>query len=212
MSCTSQNKQIEDQSNLRELLEAAYKNNSTIHVNSGNSIPLLPDKIWLVIRGMVKLGSVTFNGDELLLGLAGPGQPFGEPMSGMEVYEAICTTDCDLICINLKDIENSHALSSAMASAMYHRYRQSQRLLSLLGLRKVQERIQGFLEMLIQEYGIACNEGIRLDLRLTHQEIASALSTTRVTVTRVLGHLRSEGWLKFDSSRHLILTKSYKAR
>ena len=47
---------------------------------------------------------------------------------------------------------------------------------------------------------------MRLNLRLTHQEMASALSTTRVTVTRVIGLLRDEGWLQIDSQRHLVIS------
>ncbi|MEB3247449.1 MAG: helix-turn-helix domain-containing protein, partial [Synechococcus sp.] len=50
-----------------------------------------------------------------------------------------------------------------------------------------------------------CDDGLRLNLRLTHQEMASALSTTRVTVTRVIGLLRDEGWLKIDPQRHLVI-------
>ena len=34
----------------------------------------------------------------------------------------------------------------------------------------------------------------------------SGISTTRVTVTRVLGKLRDEGWLQIDASRHLVVT------
>ena len=49
---------------------------------------------------------------------------------------------------------------------------------------------RGFLELLAKDSGEPCEAGLRLNLRLTHQEIASALSTTRVTVTRVLGQLR----------------------
>ena len=60
--------------------------------------------------------------------------------------------------------------------------------------------------MLAQEYGQPCDDGLRLNLRLTHQEMASALSTTRVTVTRVIGLLRDEGWLKIDSKRHLVIS------
>ena len=46
---------------------------------------------------------------------------------------------------------------------------------------------RGFLELFAKDFGEPCEAGLRLNLRLTHQEIASALSTTRVTVTRVLG-------------------------
>jgi CRP-like cAMP-binding protein len=75
-----------------------------------------------------------------------------------------------------------------------------------MGLRRVEERLRGFLEMLATEYGQPCAEGLRLNVRLTHQELASALGTTRVTVTRVLGALREEGWLQLDGQRRLVLS------
>jgi len=55
------------------------------------------------------------------------------------------------------------------------------------------------------EIGAPCDEGTRLSVRLTHQHLASAIGTTRVTVTRLLGKLKEEGWLKLDSSRHIVL-------
>jgi CRP-like cAMP-binding protein len=36
--------------------------------------------------------------------------------------------------------------------------------------------------------------------------VASALATTRVTVTRVIGTLRDEGWLQLDSQRRLVVS------
>ena len=90
--------------------------------------------------------------------------------------------------------------------AIAARYRQAESLLALLGLRRVEDRLRGFLELLAQDYGQPCDDGLRLNMRLTHQEIASALSTTRVTVTHVLGLLRDEGWLKTDSQRFLVIS------
>ena len=63
----------------------------------------------------------------------------------------------------------------------------------------------GFLELLAQDYGRPCEQGLMLTLRLTHQEIADALSTTRVTVTRVMGILKDEGWLLYDKDSQIIL-------
>ena len=68
---------------------------------------------------------------------------------------------------------------------MAARYRQAESLLALLGLRRVEEQVRGFLELLAKDFGEPCDAGLRLNLRLTHQEMASALSTNRVTVTRV---------------------------
>ena len=104
------------------------------------------------------------------------------------------------------EVRESQDLANNFLGAVVLRHRQSEYLLSLLGLRRVEERVRGFLELLAQDYGQPCDQGLRLNLRLTHQEMASALSTTRVTVTRVIGLLRDEGWLQIDGQRHLVIT------
>ena len=189
----------------RELLESNYQRRNLVHLTTGSVVPLLKNNIWLVVRGMVKLGAVSVHGDELLLGLVGPGEPFGEPLSTVEAYDAVALTDCDLLCLSTIDVRQSPELALAMMDAIAARYRQAESLLALLGLRRVEDRLRGFLELLAQDYGQPCDDGLRLNLRLTHQEIASALSTTRVTVTRVLGLLREEGWLRTDSQRYLVI-------
>jgi CRP-like cAMP-binding protein len=93
-----------------------------------------------------------------------------------------------------------------MLQALAQRYRQSQALLGLMALRRVEERVRGFLELVASDYGQPCDQGLRLNLRLTHQEVASALATTRVTVTRVIGTLRDEGWLQIDPQRRLVIS------
>jgi CRP-like cAMP-binding protein len=90
--------------------------------------------------------------------------------------------------------------------AMIRRTHQSEALIALLGLRGVENRVKSFLELLAEDYGNPCNQGLKLDLRLTHQEIASAVSTTRVTVTKILGQLKESGWLQYDSQQKMIIS------
>ena len=192
----------------KAFLEGSYQKNNVVHVTSGSLIPLLKNSVWFVVRGMVKLGAVSVHGDELVLGLVGPNEPFGAAFTNVEAYDAVALTDCDLLCCNLAEVEQSPQLALALAKAMTARYRQAESMLALLGLRRVEERVRGFVELLARDFGEPCDDGLRLNLRLTHQEIASALSTTRVTVTRVLGQLRDEGWLQIDASRHLVMTRT----
>jgi len=196
----------ESSDGFRELLETSYQKRSLVHVIAGSGVPLLRDHVWLVVRGMVKLTALTIHGDEMVLGLAGANEPFGDPLVGVEAYSAVALADSDLLCLPLREIYGDPALAVAMLQAVSQRYRQSQSLLGLMGLRRVEERVRGFLEMLASEYGQPCAEGLRLNVRLTHQELASALGTTRVTVTRVLGALREEGWLQLDGQRRLVLS------
>jgi CRP-like cAMP-binding protein len=190
----------------RQLLESTYQRSSLVQMNSGSTVPLLRHHLWLVVRGMVKLGCVTVDGDELLLGLAGPNELFGESLAGPEAYEAKTLCDCDLLCLTTTDLEQNPSLAPALVKAISHRQRQSQSLLALMGLKRVEDRVKGLLELLALEYGVSCPNGLRLSPRLTHQEMASALGTTRVTVTRIIGQLKESGWLSIDSQRSIVLS------
>ena len=194
------------QADFRALLEASYERRNLIHIAAGSTVPLLRKSVWLVVRGMVKLTALSINGDEMLLGLAGPNEPFGDPLSNVEAYEATTLCDTDLLCLTCDEISREPHLAMALLQGMGVRYRQSESMLALLGLRRVEDRVRGFLELLANDYGQPCEEGLRLDIKLTHQELASALSTTRVTVTRVLGVLRDEGWLQIDGKRRLVIS------
>jgi CRP-like cAMP-binding protein len=59
--------------------------------------------------------------------------------------------------------------------------------------------------LLGQEVGQPVPNGTRLNVRLTHQQLASTIGTTRVTVTRLLSQLQEAGLLKMDGSRHIVL-------
>lgn len=189
----------------RDLLETSFEKRSLVHLGAGSTVPLLKRSVWMVIRGMVKLSAISLQGDELLLGLAGPNEPFGDPLTNVQAYEARTLIDSDLLCLSCEDLAASPDLAIALLQGMAARYRQSEAMLALLGLRRIEERVRGFLELLANDYGQPCEDGLRLNVKLTHQELASALSTTRVTVTRVLGALREEGWLSIDGQRRLVI-------
>ncbi|MCH2050522.1 MAG: helix-turn-helix domain-containing protein [Trichodesmium sp. ALOHA_ZT_67] len=62
--------------------------------------------------------------------------------------------------------------------------------------------------MLKQEFGQSVPNGTRLNIHLIHQDIAAAIGTTRVTITRLLGKLKQQEWLSTDKNHYLILKKS----
>jgi CRP-like cAMP-binding protein len=190
---------------LRDLLESSFHKRNMVPMSAGSPVPLLKDHVWLVVRGMTKLVTSYMSGDEALLGLVGPNEPFGEPLSQVQPYEAITLADSDLLCLRWDDLLHDPNLSGAMLLAMARRYRQAESLLALMGLRRVEDRLRGFIELMARDYGQPCESGTRISVRLTHQELASALGTTRVTVTRFIGQLRDEGWLMMESGRHLVI-------
>lgn len=60
-------------------LENSYRRRS-IHFDAGVNIPMLPEHIWIVVRGIVKLSCLNEQGDDVLIAIAGPNEPFGDPL------------------------------------------------------------------------------------------------------------------------------------
>ncbi len=78
----------------------------------------------------------------------------------------------------------------------------------MISQRRVYDRLLQLLLMLKQEVGQVTPDGVRLEVRLTHQQLANLLGTTRVTITRLLGDLRQEGWLSIDRTRHFVIAEA----
>ena len=131
------------------------------------------------------------------------GDSFGDPLTHLDLYEATTLSDCDLLGLSIQEVTSTPHLNINLMEALMQRTRQSESLIALLGLRGVDNRVKRFLELLAESYGQPCDQGLALNLRLTHQEIASAVSTTRVTVTKVVGQLKESGWLQYDSKQRM---------
>jgi CRP-like cAMP-binding protein len=189
----------------RQLLERLYQGRTLHPFRSGQAIRLLPDEIWVVCRGIVQLGTLYDNGDEALLGLVCPSMPFGLPLTIVEPYQASALTDVDLMRLRLSEVVQSPMLAQGIFRHLVRRLQQSEAILTVTGYRRVEDRLRHLLVLLGQEVGQPVPNGTRLNVRLTHQQLASTIGTTRVTVTRLLSQLQEAGLLKMDGSRHIVL-------
>ena len=171
----------------------------------GETIPLLPPGIWQVCQGLVQLCTLYPTGEEGLLGWAGPAMCFGLGLTCLQTYRVTAVSDVYLMWYSMVEIESSPSLAQELLPQMGRRLRQMEAMLAIAGQRRVDDRLYQLLLLLKQEFGQPVAEGTRLNVRLTHQDIANAICTTRVTVTRMLGRLQQAGVIDRDSDRHLIL-------
>lgn len=178
---------------------------TTITCCKGEVIPLNSNTLWQLKEGLVKLSTTCESGDEILVGLVGPSKPFGGPSAVLPDYRAIVITDqAQLVNLSQSFQENTH-LASSMLPQVYQRLQQSLQLLSAMGQRRVEDRVCHFLSLLKQEVGESVEGGTRLKVRLTHQDMANACCTTRVTMTRVLNRLIKLNKMYLDDQRYIVL-------
>ncbi len=171
----------------------------------GETIPLSPQTVWLVCQGTVKLSTLCNTGEEVIVGFAGPVTPFGTGLTSLQIYQATALSDVQLACISQTEIGLSPHMIEAILPKINQRLRQAELLLSVTGERRVKDRLHRLLVFLKNEIGQTVPEGTRLSVRLTHEELASACCTTRVTVTREINKLQQEGKIVLDGDRHLVL-------
>ncbi|MDJ0659784.1 MAG: Crp/Fnr family transcriptional regulator [Crocosphaera sp.] len=170
------------------------------------TIPLVTEGIWQVYRGIAQLSQLSPQGEEILLGWAQPGTFFGSCLTYINSYQVKGLSDLYLKWHSLDDVTNSTELSQMAFQQLARRMRQTEALLAIAGLKRVEDRLQQLLCLLQQELGETTEAGTRIKVRLTHQNLAGTIGTTRVTVTRLLGEFQRQGWLSFDSDRHIIIT------
>lgn len=173
--------------------------------HKGEIIPLDPEVIWQVHSGLVKLTTFSDSAQEVLLGLAGASSAFGSSLTGLPLYQATALADTQVLCIPLTEFANSCELKQQLLPQITQRLKQTESLLAVHGRSRVADRLDSLLELLKQEVGEPVADGIRLSVRLTHEDLASACCTTRVTVTRTLKQLQKQKKLSVDSQHHIIL-------
>ena len=193
----------------RQILEDLYKNQNGISAQRGQFIPMKTEDIFIVYRGLVKLNTLSPNGDEQTIGLAHPSMPFGLPLTKLNSYEAVALMDALLVQVDQKKIDQNLQLSKSLFREMTGRLQQTEALLAIVGERRIDARLRLLLQFLCQEIGKMTDRGVRLSVRLTHEQIASLAVTTRVSVTRIFIEFRKEGWLKVDEKRHLVIRYSH---
>ena len=111
-------------------------------------------------------------------------------------YHAGAITPVELLSAPIEQVEKAlqetPELSMLMLRGLSSRILQTEMMIETLAHRDMGSRLVSFLLILCRDFGIPTEEGIRIDLKLSHQAIAEAIGSTRVTVTRLLGDLRDK--------------------
>lgn len=175
-------------------------------------IPARPGLLYLVQRGAVRLtGNAQLSVDvasdeevsttplmaqdeEAFLGFVGAGQPFEiVAQSPFSLQSSAHVDQTTVIWLYWNDLDNWPHFRREVLEAFRHQHQRKLLWLSTLGQRRTIDRLIGFLTLLIEEFGESCSEGYYLPFPLTHAQIGSAIGSTRVTITRLMGKLRQQG-------------------
>lgn len=172
----------------------------------------MSDSVLLLARGRVRICHTTSEGKQAILNFIEPGEMFGElslftPNRREEHAEAM-----EKSLVVLIPRETMHGLMARYPQISFSltrlyglRLRRMERRLKSLLYRSSRERLIHLLLELAEKYGQQTDAGLLINLRISHQDMASAIGATRETVTITLGELQSDGLIRIQRRQILLL-------
>ncbi len=171
--------------------------------------------VLLLAAGRVKVKTITPDGREAILAFIEPGELFGE----------LALVDGEPRGEYAEAVEPSRVLAVPREEVHWLMARHPEVALSvtkLLGLRlrrienrlrntlfrSSRERAAALLLELVERHGERAERGWEIRVRLSHQDLANLIGSTRETVTATLGQLQREGLVEVQRRRIRVLNRA----
>ncbi len=168
------------------------------------------ERVYFLLTGAVKLSRVYETGEEITVALLRENSVFGvlSLITGQHsdrFYHAVAFTPVQLLSAPIDQAEiafqENAQLTRLMLQGLSSRILQTEMMIETLAHRDMGSRLVSFLLILCRDFGTPSEQGVQIDLKLSHQAIAEAIGSTRVTVTRLLGELRDEEMISITKKR-----------
>ncbi len=168
--------------------------------------------MYIVLAGKVKVTKTTPDGKETVLTIQQPGDFFGEMalLDGKTTPATVSAMeDCRIAMLSGEDFHRhlmrNEKVVQQIIQVLCARLRQVWGRIQSLSYSTADARIRGTLLQLSRRHGVPDTRGIIIDLKITHQELAGMVGTSRETVSRALSQLQRDGILQIDGRRIIIL-------
>ncbi len=175
---------------------------------SEGSLINLSEPVTLYIEsGLVMLSTDNPSEGEYSVGILGPGMVFGLAIADVGCQAvALVPTRLRALTSNTQTAADIDLLNHALTARLRHTHA----LLAVANQRPVMRRFCSLLDLLGQYLGRRTPQGLLIDVRLTHQQLATLIGSTRVTITRMLGELKERGKVSQLENQRLLLVEQVK--
>ena len=146
-----------------------------------------------VLRGTLKMSSVSADGKEVVLNLMNPGDCFGEIAlldDEARSTDAVAMTDCELLMLYRRDfmpiLEKRADICLILLKVLCQRLRQTTEQVEDVLFRHLESRIAKALLHLAESASLHSVQGIAVDLHLSQRELGNIAGCSRESVNKQL--------------------------
>jgi CRP-like cAMP-binding protein len=150
--------------------------------------PNRSNDLWKIEAGLVRTVTWLEDATIITLGLWGPGDTIGQPISKSDPFQIECLTQVKATLLSAELYLNRDLLLEHI--------QQLENFMIMRSYKKVDFMLYKLLNWLAQKFGSEVEQGHLIDMNLTHQDLAEIIGTSRVTITRTLGIFEQQGLIE----------------
>jgi len=169
-------------------------------------------QVYLLKEGRVKISRISEEGREVTIAMLEPGEIFGElEVLGDSPRDTLAEAlDDSQICVVSKDlfldmVRSKPEFSFRLTKMIGARMQKIESRVEDLVFKDVPARLAHLLLELAKNHGRETSQGIFIQIKITHQEIANLIGSIRETVSAILGEFKREGWISFEGRQMTLL-------
>ncbi|MEW6102388.1 MAG: Crp/Fnr family transcriptional regulator [bacterium] len=186
-----------------------YKKNSLFFAKND-----LATYLFIVKKGSAKVIIEHEDGREVILSILYSRDIFGE-MSLLDgrprSATVIAKDDCEVLLIArfkfLSFLKEHPGISIKILETLSLKLRKTDNQVKILTLISADERIASFLLNMIEEYGVKRKDGVLIDIKLIHQDIADMCGIRRETSNRAISRFIKAGLIKREGKKIVVLDR-----
>jgi CRP/FNR family transcriptional regulator, cyclic AMP receptor protein len=164
--------------------------------------------LYIIKEGKVKICLISTDGQELSLVVFGKGEYFGEfaLLDGLpRSADAVALENVICYTVQRSDFHNvimkNPKIAIQVLEVLVKRLRSTDQQVEDLIFLDVYGRVAKKLLELAETHGTKVEDGTRIDVRLTQQELASMVGASRESVNKVMGYFMDRGVISTDKYR-----------
>ena len=162
-------------------------------------------QLYAIASGLVRVSTVSDDGKVMVFGIFGPGELFGEValLDGRERTATVTAVSAtELLVIDRRDflpfLEKHPKVSIQLLSALAGRVRSASQLVEDALFLPLPARLAKKLLFLADNFGTRHGKSIRIDLKLSQQELGNLVGTTRESINKALRAWEDDGTIKTE--------------
>jgi len=202
---------------MRDSLQRETRNSSALQIAKHDNVYTIGEAIEMVYfieSGKVKLVMVSSEGRECMLAIHGAGDLFGELcLSGLkgrlETASAMEDTVLKQVpCGRFLERLAKDSLLEGFIKYLAVRVADQQEVIANLVTVDSEQRLGQTLLQIARTLGKKDPRSIRIDVRISHEELASMVGTTRPRISVFMQRFRNLGLIEMSTEHHLIIKEN----